>query len=179
MAGKSPEQRSEIARKAHATRRARKLESQLRRNDDLSYQSGLRQEIYALEARLSELRALESASIVSAALTGKSLLAKDEIAKSALPWEKSSGVYFLLHDDEIVYVGQSVHIYSRIAGHADKKFNRYAYIPCPPEALDVLESLYIHLLRPALNGERCDGFKAAPMMLDKILGLATNKAGKP
>jgi hypothetical protein len=44
---------------------------------------------------------------------------------------------FLIYEDEIVYVGQSVNMYSRITQHAvDKKFDRYAFVPCLKEHLD-------------------------------------------
>jgi hypothetical protein len=116
------------------------------------------------------LERMEIMSAVSAAMTGKALLRADEIAKAALPWNKVSGVYFLLDGDEVVYVGQAVNVYSRICQHAGKKFDRYAYVPCPVEILDRLESLYIHCLRPRLNGDLNNGFKNAPIALDTLIG---------
>lgn len=63
------------------------------------------------------------------------------------------GVYFLIKDDVIVYVGQSVNVSSRVAMHAKyREFTHAVYIPAAKDKLDILESLYIHMLKPALNG---------------------------
>jgi len=168
---KTPEQRREIAKKAHATRRANKELLEKQRHDALIYPEFLRVQIVALEARLAELSAFEKMSVVSAALTNKTLLDGEQIAKLALPWERSSGIYFLVQDQEVVYVGQSVNIYSRIAQHPDKKFQKYAFVPCEVELLDKLESLYIHTLKPRLNGNLTGQEKAAPISFAKLLSL--------
>jgi excinuclease UvrABC nuclease subunit len=99
------------------------------------------------------------------------LLDGEQIAKLALPWQRSSGVYFLVQDQEVVYVGQSVNIYSRIAQHPDKKFDKYAFVPCEVELLDKLESLYIHTLKPRLNGNVSKQEKSAPIRLDNLLRM--------
>ena len=92
-----------------------------------------------------------------------------------MPWENFSGVYFLLDGDEIVYVGQAVNIYSRIAQHTDKQFDRYAFVLCDVDMLDNLESLYIHVLRPKLNGNQTNGAKIAPLSLEKLIGQMPKK----
>jgi hypothetical protein len=64
------------------------------------------------------------------------------------------GIYFLLDEREVVYVGQSVNIISRIATHVTegaKQFNRWCYITVERARLTELESFYITLLRPSLN----------------------------
>lgn len=62
------------------------------------------------------------------------------------------GIYFLYSRDRLVYVGQSVNIHARIAQHwQTKTFDSFAYIQCDESHLDVLESAYIHRLRPPLN----------------------------
>jgi hypothetical protein len=171
MQFKTPEQRSASAKKAHATRKANKEWLEKKRQDALIYSESLKIQIVALETRLAELNAFEKMSVVSAALTNKILLDGEQIAKLALPWEKSSGVYFLVQGEEVVYVGQSVNIYSRIAQHPDKKFDKYAFVPCEVKLLDKLESLYIHTLKPRLNGNVTKLEKTAPISFDKLLSL--------
>ena len=168
---KTPEQRSASAKKAHATRKANKEWLEKKRLDALIYPESLKIQIVALETRLAELSTFEKMSVISAALTNKTLLNGEQIAKLALPWAKSSGVYFLVQDQEVVYVGQSVNIYSRIAQHPDKKFDKYAFVPCEVELLDKLESLYIHMLKPRLNGDINKQEKSAPIAFSKLLTL--------
>jgi hypothetical protein len=122
-----------------------------------------------METRIAELGRNEMMNIVSATLTDKVLLTADEIVKAALPWERAIGVYFLVQDKEVVYVGQSVNVYSRISQHRDKKFDKYAFVPCEAQVLDKLESLYIHVLRPKLNGDLTAGEKSAPIRLNELL----------
>ena len=174
MQNKTPEERKAIAAKAHATRRARREAKEAARQDVLKYAGGLRQQIAELEERLAALQRMETMNSVSAAVTGKALLREDEIARAALPWAKASGVYFLLDGDEVVYVGQAVNVYSRIGQHTDKRFDRYAFVPCAVDALDRLESLYIHCLRPRLNGNQRNDAKCAPITLDALIGLGPN-----
>lgn len=172
MQFKTPEERSAIAKKAHATRKANKERLEKQRQDALVYPESLKIQIVALETRLAELSTFEKMSVVSAALTNKTLLDGEQIAKLALPWQRSCGVYFLVQGQEVVYVGQSVNIYSRISQHSDKKFDKYAFVPCEAELLDKLESLYIHTLKPRLNGNVSNQEKSAPIRLDSLLKMS-------
>ena len=174
MQNKTPEERKAIAAKAHATRRARREAEDAARQDALAHAGGLRKQIADMEARLAALQRMETMNAVSAAVGGKALLREDEIARAALPWAKASGVYFLLDGDEVVYVGQAVNVYSRIGQHTDKRFDRYAFVPCAVEVLDRLESLYIHCLRPRLNGNQRNEAKCAPIALDTLIGMVPN-----
>jgi hypothetical protein len=168
---KTPEERSAIAARAHATRKARRMAAEAIRQEAIARATGLHDQITALENKLAALRHIEIMNIASAALTGKVLLRASEIARAALPWARSCGVYFLLDGDEVVYVGQSTHVYNRIPNHMDKVFNRYAFVPCGEPMLDKLESLYIHCLRPRLNGDtKARDGKHAPIALDVLLG---------
>lgn len=66
------------------------------------------------------------------------------------------GIYFLIQDDEIVYIGQAVDIYRRISQHQydkEKMFNRYAFIVCKTHELDIIETLYIHHFLPKYNSQ--------------------------
>lgn len=170
MQNKTPEERRAIAAKALATRRARRLALAAARAEARVYADGLGERIAKLEERMAAAQRMEAFNASSEALTGKVLLGAHEIAKASRPWQAESGVYFLLDGQEVVYVGQAVNVYARIGQHTDKKFDRYAFVLCPREMLDKLESLYIHCLRPRLNGDQCDGAKLAPLSLAKILG---------
>jgi hypothetical protein len=170
----TPERRKEMVAKGLATRKANKEKIQAIKEEGIRRFYGLEDQIQQLEIKLANLRTMEAMQAVSCALTNKALLPEEDIVRASLPWEKSSGVYFLIADREIVYVGQSVNVYSRIDEHAKgKDFDRYAYVPCPIEMLDKLESLYIHCLRPRLNGSLNGSngkVKNAPISLELLLG---------
>jgi excinuclease UvrABC nuclease subunit len=87
-----------------------------------------------------------------------------------------SGVYFLIKNERIVYVGQSVNIYSRIADHYKNKFFSDVFsVPCPRSNLDVLESMYIHTFSPELNGRSVQGKIIAPMSMDDAMQKITKR----
>jgi len=111
-------------------------------------------------------------SELSNKITSKSLVSEESILNAAKPWQKFTGVYFLISNNKIIYVGQSVNIYSRISSHTHKNFDSFTVLPCPKEHLDVLESLYIHMFNPPLNGHEKNN--CAPLNLEKILKLAVN-----
>jgi excinuclease UvrABC nuclease subunit len=65
-----------------------------------------------------------------------------------------SGVYFLIMSGEVVYVGQSINILTRIDRHRRecvKIFDAFTYIEAPSEALNELEAVYIKALVPRWN----------------------------
>jgi len=66
-----------------------------------------------------------------------------------------SGVYFLIENKTIVYIGQSVNIISRIASHLEnKKFDYYSFIEIKNEHQRMKrEREYIYLYRPKYNKE--------------------------
>jgi hypothetical protein len=63
------------------------------------------------------------------------------------------GLYMLVRDGEIVYVGQSANVPLRVDSHrsAGRTFERAHFIRFPPELLLVGEALLIELLRPTKN----------------------------
>jgi hypothetical protein len=66
--------------------------------------------------------------------------------------ERATGVYFLLRRGEIVYVGQSASVRTRLGQHmAAVEFDRALWIRFAPEQLDLAERCLIALLRPPLN----------------------------
>lgn len=65
------------------------------------------------------------------------------------------GVYFLVNNDDVVYVGQSTNPLSRIGEHVKSKFGKFDrvyFLPVPQFLLDTVEGGFIKLLSPALNG---------------------------
>lgn len=67
-----------------------------------------------------------------------------------IPAGHPPGVYFLLHEEEVVYVGQSTSPGSRIAQHTkDKIFDRVLLIPT--NDLDNVEAKYIKKFQPKYN----------------------------
>lgn len=73
------------------------------------------------------------------------------------------GVYFLRKGRDIVYIGQSVNVYSRVASHkASKDFDAVDFLPCDRSKLDDLEGFFIRLLQPKLNGHLEGTIHGAP-----------------
>lgn len=60
-------------------------------------------------------------------------------------------VYFLLQNDEVVYVGQTHKGLTRPLQHTDKVFNRIKIIYCDPRFLDLTEDVYIEKYKPIYN----------------------------
>lgn len=64
------------------------------------------------------------------------------------------GIYFLIFRSEIVYVGQSLDVKSRVNVHLGEgriKFSSYNWEPCPQDRLNEVEARYIWDLEPKLN----------------------------
>lgn len=69
------------------------------------------------------------------------------------------GVYFLIHNEEVVYVGQSHDIIARVRAHRNdyrkrKLFDSVRYIECESERLDAMEYRCIELFKPKYNQRR-------------------------
>jgi hypothetical protein len=77
-----------------------------------------------------------------------------QILEAAVQADSLIGIYFLIHRDEIVYVGQSkTDVLSRISRHKreGKVFDQYTFMQCKPEKIDELEALYIDAFFPRNN----------------------------
>ncbi len=135
----------------------------------------LRHDIGRLREKLASLQRYHAAAVVHAELTGRTLLTEEEIVAASSSWARSCGVYFLILNGRVVYVGQSVHVFSRINSHTSKNFDSYAFVPCSEAMLNKLESLYIHVLKPPLNGTAINGMPVAPLSLDALLGSGLNR----
>jgi len=77
----------------------------------------------------------------------------DEILLCQYPASSISGVYFLIRENKIKYVGQTVNLFHRLGQHkrAEKRFDAFSFIPCEPEHLNELEQIYRDLLMPDEN----------------------------
>jgi hypothetical protein len=164
-------ERKAIAAKANATRKRNKALRELEEQRKRDSRDKLLIEINALRLERDELLITNELTALAARLTNRALLTEKEIVDGSKPWTNTVGVYFLIKDSRIVYVGQSkLTVFGRIGHHQnDKDFDSVAWIQCEPEILDALESLYIHVFKPKLNGNRNNGRKAAPLALNDLL----------
>jgi hypothetical protein len=115
----------------------------------------LRSELALLESKVAQSRHRLRVQDTSKALLGTHLLSEDEIVSSAaaLP-DSHCGVYFLIKDGRVVYVGQSVQILARVGTHLTcKDFDSFSWVRVPRHQLDLVETLYIQHLRPKYNGD--------------------------
>lgn len=61
-------------------------------------------------------------------------------------------IYFLLKDNQVVYIGQTNNIFNRIKGHQkNKEFNNVAYITTTKDKANYLENYYIIKYEPFYN----------------------------
>ena len=79
------------------------------------------------------------------------LLNEKAILTRALPHRQFCGVYFLILDGKVIYIGQSMDVKKRIRQHFEKRFDSFACIPCAMEDLERLEGAYMNLLKPPQN----------------------------
>lgn len=107
-------------------------------------------------------------------------LTEDEIVAAAKPLLGTCGVYFVIKNERVIYVGQSKNIYARVSSsdHWARDSDSLAFILCSPDDLDALESYYIHLLCPPRNGRdmRCGERMVAPMDFDTAAKLVGQRA---
>jgi hypothetical protein len=109
----------------------------------------------ARRIRTTTLRLLARAHMVNPPVTDGEPAALTGIGPLH-PWSGvRSGVYFLLLEGVVVYVGQSVTVDARIIAHVSaKEFDQAWWTPCDPTKLDETEQRYIDLFRPTLNKRR-------------------------
>lgn len=62
-----------------------------------------------------------------------------------------SGIYFLVHNGDVIYVGQSCNVASRMLQHKDKTFDRAFVLPCAVSKLNETEAAFIGFFKPQLN----------------------------
>jgi len=80
----------------------------------------------------------------------------DIFSKSSRILPKYSGVYFLINNNSIVYVGKASKISNRLTTHKKSNWgwNQFAYIECKTSLdRDILEKFYIGKYKPKYNKE--------------------------
>ena len=90
-----------------------------------------------------------------------------------------TGIYFLISDSEVVYIGQSLNIYQRINRHlSDNKkiFDEVKFIEYEKEFLNDRESEYINLFIPKYNKTKTDGFYGC--FVDIVKNIKINNANE-
>ena len=162
--------RSGERKSAAEERKERLLSNKVKLADEIDT---LTEERARLTKEVDALRAEKPTplQLVSRALTNRTLLTEEEIVAGAGEVPGYSGVYFLVSLGKVMYVGQSTNVNVRIASHVSTKvFDSVAWVPCKEDKLDVLESLYIHCLRPPLNGRNTSNeYIRAPLNLAALL----------
>ena len=134
-----------------------------------------------VDSALLKLRAIDGGKSVSEQIeeemwesyveaTTSKLLGVGEIIENALkaPTRKS-GIYFLIKDGHVVYVGQSQNIAARLGGHGlrFRDFDSYYFTHCDPEELNKMESAYIKKLSPKWNKKRPSDYHLGRSMVEK------------
>jgi hypothetical protein len=130
----------------------------------------LKLEIASLRLELKALQKEKQFSEMCRFMGKKTLATKETIVAASLNLADLSGIYFLIKDKEIVYIGQSTCVFRRVYDHlwSKKIFDSFSYIQCEKKMLDKLESIYIHFYQPPENG-RNHGFVCAPLRIDQLL----------
>lgn len=171
MSSKTPAERAEISRKAVATRRRNIETKRLANMEGRQEVDAIASEISKLKGELERLRFTHAISTSYGEMLGLRLAQKEEIVGSSVKWEGHPGVYFLIKDGEIVYIGQSINVFSRIGSHGSiKEFDSYSYVSVEKDKLDIVESLYIHIYNPAQNGGTTGhDTKLAPMNFNEVI----------
>mgnify|MGYP000214506835 CR=1 FL=1 len=80
----------------------------------------------------------------------------DCVVKKSSPIDRKQlrpGIYFLISNGSVVYVGQSKNILGRVACHTEKNFDRVAFLNCCESELNATERLFIDALMPELNAD--------------------------
>ncbi|AUR91998.1 GIY-YIG nuclease superfamily protein [Vibrio phage 1.168.O._10N.261.52.A10] len=92
--------------------------------------------------------------------------------------DNESMIYFLIRDEEIVYVGQTRNLSQRLSHHSNKVFDRYNYIIVSSDYADITESVYIHAINPEYNSDMTHHAakfktreKRAPHGIDSIINM--------
>lgn len=77
---------------------------------------------------------------------------KENVLKTAHNTIRLNGIYFLIRDSKVIYVGQSVNITNRVCSHTGITFDSYNYIIVNDDKrLDNLEAYFIAKFKPVHN----------------------------
>ena len=169
---KTEEELKEIKRKSLETRR-KNIKKREDAKDEIRF---FKKEIALLKAQKEELELELNQGMILARLVNQRFYCESKILESSISYDGLSGVYFLINDNKIIYIGQSKNVFARIHTHSmTKKFNKIAWVNCELKHLDIIESFYIHAFRPELNGCKNEEEKSAPLSVEKLYHLTLSE----
>lgn len=90
-------------------------------------------------------------------------------------------VYCLMNDETVVYVGQTVNLFSRVGDHAKSKiFDRVFWFKCRAQDVDFIEKALIKYYKPPKNNRDVEGGLSYDQahFLESKLGLTVEKPGR-
>ena len=82
----------------------------------------------------------------------------EETNAKEIPLIKGSLIYFLVKNNEVVYVGQTKNGLYRPFSHYNKDFDKVYVKKCRTVDLDVIEDYYILKYKPIYNKQINDGY---------------------
>lgn len=75
-----------------------------------------------------------------------------DVLTDAIASPKCAGIYFLIKESKIVYIGQSINLLSRLGSHTKRiDFDKYTFVKCAKEHLNDVESALISRFNPEHN----------------------------
>lgn len=81
-----------------------------------------------------------------------SISTSSQIVEAALPLHLSTGIFFLIKDAKIVYIGQSMQLQKVIEQYFNNnKFDHINVIACPSQNLDKYQAHFVEMYQPVLN----------------------------
>jgi len=84
----------------------------------------------------------------------RKILSLDELRPLREKKSSVQGIYFLFLGDQLMYVGQSINVYARIAAHDLFEWDSFCYIKCESftrEEMELVETAYIAAYKPPGN----------------------------
>lgn len=110
----------------------------------------------------------------------RKLISNNTIGKQLTDYSlknKKIGIYFLLQNDIIVYVGKALNIFSRIRQHlkSDKIFNKVYYLEFQKKDLDTKENEFIGKFIPLYNKDNLSKMVKSWKVKKKLIRLELSK----
>jgi hypothetical protein len=110
----------------------------------------------------------------------RELISNDIIGKQLTDYSlkgKKTGIYFLLQNDIVVYVGKALNIFSRIRQHlkSDKIFNKVYYLEFQEEELYAKENEFISKFVPLYNKDNLSKIIKSWKVKKKLIRLELSK----
>ncbi len=78
----------------------------------------------------------------------------DILARAAPPQPRKCGIYFLINEGKLMYIGQSINIDARLPGHDWRKYDAWTWVSCDRRELHKLERRYIDQFLPPWNEDK-------------------------